>query len=143
MPTSPSRNAKLLSAARATALLAGALFSLVAAACGYDGPMLSVQELKSGLDDPSRKINVVDVRPPSQYAKGHVPGAINLPLEQLDEKAGTITALDGEVAVICNCGKGALAAAKKLRDSGISVTLVEGGYKKWTAAGYQLSKNVK
>jgi rhodanese-related sulfurtransferase len=111
--------------------------------CGYDGPMLTVEELKARLDDPSRAITVIDVRPASDFSKGHVNGAINIPLTQLQRKTDAINALDGEIAVICNCGKGALAAAKQLQSNGIPAALVEGGYKKWKAAGYPLTRGAK
>lgn len=123
-----------------TTRLAAALALLVAVVgCGYDGPMITVQELKSGLDDPAREITVIDVRSAAEFAKGHVPGAINYPLQSLQKESDTIAALDGEAAVICNCGKGALAAAKQLRTSGVTVILVEGGYREWKAAGYPLA----
>ena len=141
--TSPARSATLLPAIRTAALLVALPLLATTAGCGYDGPMLTVHELKAGLDDTSRTIHVLDVRPPSQYAKGHVPGAINLPLEKLGEKTEDITALEGEIAVICNCGKGALAAAKQLQGRGIPAALVKGGYKEWTAARYPIKKHLK
>jgi rhodanese-related sulfurtransferase len=45
------------------------------------------------------------------------------------------------VAVICTCGRKALAAAKQLEAQGIEVIFVEGGYKKWEAAGYPLARS--
>ena len=123
--------------------LAPVLIALVAIAvgCGYDGPMMSVEELAAGLEDPQREIVVVDVRPESQFQKGHVPSARNLPLASLQNSTQELAAIKGEIAVICNCGRNALAAAKQLRESGITVIFVEGGYQKWSAAGYPLEKN--
>jgi len=113
----------------------------VAGGCGYDGPMMTVEELAAAIEDPEKEIAVFDVRPRSQYGKGHVRGARNLPLAELKNKTAELKAIDGEIAVICNCGRNALAAAKQLADSGVSVILVEGGYKKWSAAGFPLDKN--
>jgi rhodanese-related sulfurtransferase len=120
-----------------------AAFAMLASVsgCGYDGPIMSVEELAAALDDPHRRPTVIDVRPRSQFAKGHIRGARNYPLAGLKGKVADISSIKGDVAVICNCGKNALAAAKQLRESGITVTLVEGGYKKWSAAGYPLAKN--
>ena len=122
--------------------VAAALAALVLSAggCGYDGPMMTVQELEAALGDSSRAITVLDVRHPSQFKQGHIAGARNCPLAELKHRAKDISAITGEVAVICNCGRNALAAAKQLKQAGISVIFVEGGYKKWTAAGYPLAK---
>jgi rhodanese-related sulfurtransferase len=113
-----------------------ALAVLAGAGCGYDGPMLTVQELKAALDDPERAIVVIDVRPASQYAKGHVPGSRNRPLTEIERWSGGLSAVRDEVAVICNCGRSALAAAKQLKQQGTAVILVKGGYQEWIAAGY-------
>ena len=132
----------LLVLTRATLLLVAVLSAIITSAgCGYDGPMLTIHELKAGLDDPSRKIHIVDVRPKSEFSKGHLDGAINIPLPELEHETGTFAALDGEIAVICNCGKGALAAARQLQERGIPAALVKGGYKEWTAAGYPVIKH--
>lgn len=109
--------------------------------CGYDGPMIIVQELKARLDDPKQKLTVVDVRPTADFAKGHVPEAINIPLPSLAGQTTAIAAMEGELAVICTCGRSALAAVKQLQSSGIPAILVEGGYKKWNAAGFPLARS--
>jgi phage shock protein E len=113
----------------------------LALGCGYDGPRVTVQELKGRLDRPDPRITIVDVRPRALYTKGHVAGAVNCPLEQLAACRPEIAALDGDVAVICNCGRGALAAIKQLAAHGVSAILVEGGYKQWRAAGFALVKD--
>jgi rhodanese-related sulfurtransferase len=57
------------------------------------------------LPDVQRLINeqaqLVEVLPPAEYAEAHLPGAINIPLKELDaERAGV---LDGSRAVIVYC----------------------------------------
>ncbi len=104
--------------------------------CGYSGPKFSVHELKAAMDDPSREVTVIDVRPAVLYRKGHVPGSKNCPLEKLDEKAADIAALGGEVALICTCGRNALNGVKRLNDRGIKTIFVVGGCKEWKKAGF-------
>ena len=108
--------------------------------CGFDGPVMSVTELKSVLADPNREVTVIDVRPTAQFKKGHVPGAKNYPLEEIDLTWNSISSIKGEIAIICTCGKRSLAAIKKLSVKGINTALVEGGMKKWEAAGYPIEK---
>ena len=109
---------------------------LTVSGCGYSGPKFSVQELKAAMDDPSRKVTVIDVRPAVLFRKGHVPGSRNCQLEKLDEKAADIAALDGEVALICTCGRNALNGVKRLNERGIKTILVVGGCKEWKKAGF-------
>ena len=45
-------------------------------------------------------ITLIDVRPASEYAAGHLPGAINIPMEQLDAMAADLPA-DREVVAYC------------------------------------------
>ena len=44
---------------------------------------ISVEELEK-ID--SSKITIVDVRPADQYSRGSFPGAVNIPLDEFDEK---------------------------------------------------------
>ncbi len=115
-----------------------ALFGV--AGCGYDGPEITVQELNATLGDSERETTVIDVRPKNQFEKGHVPGARNYPLEVLPQESERIASLKGDVAIICTCGRRSLAAVKQLATKGIKSILVEGGMKKWEAAGYPVTK---
>ncbi len=116
----------------------GILLSL--AGCGYDGPLMSVHELKAAMENPERNITIIDVRPKATFEEGHVKGAINFPLKDIDAVAVEIGKSDGEVAIICTCGRLSLKAIRKLSEKGIKTTLVEGGMKKWTAAKYNVVK---
>ncbi|MCP4675102.1 MAG: rhodanese-like domain-containing protein [Deltaproteobacteria bacterium] len=122
-------------------LVTGFMLLIMAGGCGYDGPSLAVKELKAALESPDKNLTVIDVRPKSQFDKGHVPGAKNLPLEEIEKKIEAIASMNGEVAIICTCGKRSLAAVKQLADKGITTTLVKGGMKKWKAEGYPKEKS--
>ena len=117
--------------------LALALTTL-AFACGYDGPRIKVDQLAARLGRDEPDITVVDVRPRSEFTKGHLAGALSCPLEQLAACRPELAQLEGDLAVICNCGRGALAAAKQLAEHGQTAILVEGGYQAWRTAGYPL-----
>jgi rhodanese-related sulfurtransferase len=45
-----------------------------------------------------QEAQIVDVLPPGEYAAGHIPGAINIPLKQLD--AGTVDVLRRDKPVV-------------------------------------------
>jgi rhodanese-related sulfurtransferase len=116
------------------------VIGLAAVGCGYSGPTIEAGALKKALDDGSRDMKVIDVRPAVQYKTGHIKGALNYPLESLDSKMEAIGRLEGEVMIICTCGKRSLAAIKKLAEKGLTATLVLGGHKKWAALGFPVVK---
>lgn len=86
--------------------------------------------------DAGRYAVVVDVRTPEEFADGHVPGAVNVPLDQLGAKLDTLAPRDAEVAVICRSGSRSAAASRKLASAGYTkVTDVDGGTLAWISAG--------
>lgn len=84
-------------------------------------------------------VDLIDVRSPAEYADYHVPGAVSLPLDQIDaarvsarfsDSAGTVTPL----YLICASGRRAEQAARKLQSQGLTrVALVDGGTQAWAA----------
>jgi rhodanese-related sulfurtransferase len=77
---------------------------------------------------------VLDVREPSEYVTGHVPGAELLPLAHVHTGLGALP--KGEpVYVICASGNRSKTAASWLRASGINAISVAGGTGGWAAQG--------
>ena len=100
-------------------------------------PQITVHQLKD-LKTSQTDFQVVDVRHPSEYKGGHVPGAIAEPLSNLKER---IPVLDLEkskrTAVICGGGYRSSAAISILRQHGFDNLLnVAGGTGAWIDAGY-------
>lgn len=89
---------------------------------------------------PARNAVLLDVRSAEAYAKGHVPGAINVPLPNINLSLRQAIAPDREVIVYADDGKGlATAAAKKLIALGYAnVSEFRGGYAAWRAANPDL-----
>ena len=86
--------------------------------------------LKDGL------ITVIDVRPTDEYAAGHLPGAISIPINEFDRDLDRLTA-DGEVVAYCRGPYCLLAfeAVAKLRDKGFAARRLEDGFPEWKLAG--------
>lgn len=78
-------------------------------------------------------IQLVDVRSPGEYAAGHVPQAINIPLEQLEARFADLT--EGQVAVLCQSGTRAGMACELLNRHHDGLLLVQGGTQAWIDAG--------
>ena len=89
-------------------------------------------------DEMSRAGHVVlvDVRPPSEFAAGHVEGAVNIPVADLAARMVEIPA-DANVVAYCRgpyCVMAATAVTR-LRESGYQAVRLEGGYPQWRDAG--------
>jgi len=84
---------------------------------------------------------VVDVREPWEFQRGHVPGAILMPLGQL---SGRVNELDPEhpVAVICASGNRSQSAAALLGQKGFkTVYNILGGTGAWIQSGLEVERN--
>lgn len=63
---------------------------------------------------------VVDVRTPQEFASGHVPGAINIPYEEIGKRAGEIGPPSTQVVLYCRTGRRSGIAAEALQKAGYS-----------------------
>ncbi len=80
-------------------------------------------------------VTVIDVRPPEEYAAGHLPGAINMPLSELSDRAGELQGR--EVVAYCRGPHCVLAfdAVAQLRRQGITALRLAGGLPEWRLRG--------
>ena len=81
-------------------------------------------------------VTLVDVRPAEEFAAGHVPGAINIPVEQLESR---LTELPRRKEVVAYCrGPYCLMsfdAVERLRKHGLKARRLHEGFPEWRAAG--------
>ena len=84
----------------------------------------------------------IDVRSPGEYAAGHIPGAVNIPMEQIEARMDDL--LPGvPVVLVCQAGKRARMVAGLIEPCRRDVSVLEGGTAAWAAAGLPLVANVK
>lgn len=81
-----------------------------------------------------RGVVLVDVRGPEEYAEGHVPGAINIPMDELPSRVEELDR-SAPVHVICESGNRSSTMADFLTDAGFSADTVAGGTSAWIRAG--------
>jgi rhodanese-related sulfurtransferase len=98
-------------------------------------PSVTVRETRARLttgDEPAPAL--IDVREAWEYAEGHAVGAVNLPLSELQARAGEVPR-DRDVFLICHVGQRSMVAARFLKGQGVERVLnVEGGTDEWVAA---------
>jgi len=87
-------------------------------------------------------VTVLDVRPPEEYASGHVPGAINIPLSELEQRLDELGE-NKEVVAYCRGPHCILAfdAVAQLREKGLKARRLEDGYPEWKTAGLPTEQN--
>jgi rhodanese-related sulfurtransferase/DNA-binding transcriptional ArsR family regulator len=94
-----------------------------------------LERVKKGL------VTVLDVRPPEEYAAGHLPGAINVPIDRLESY---LSKLPKRKEVVAYC-RGpyclmSFEAVEKLRKRGFKAKRLEDGYPEWRAAGLPVER---
>lgn len=94
---------------------------------------LSPEEVEATLE--ADEIQVVDIRSPAQFERGHIPDAINIPMSDLPRQVEDV---DWEDRIVCVCpvGQSSIQAAKLIEsykgvDEGAEVTSMAGGYREW------------
>jgi rhodanese-related sulfurtransferase len=95
---------------------------------------VSHEELTARLRD--GLVTLIDVRPAEEFAAGHIPGAVNVPLPELPER---LTSLPSGREVVAYC-RGpycvyAFEAVAALRAAGFDARRLVDGYPEWWAAG--------
>jgi rhodanese-related sulfurtransferase len=81
-------------------------------------------------------VTILDVRPPEEYASGHLPNALNIPLSRLEEQ---LDQLNPEQEIIAYC-RGphcvlAFEAVSRLRQKGYRAQRLEDGFPEWKSSG--------
>jgi rhodanese-related sulfurtransferase/DNA-binding transcriptional ArsR family regulator len=81
-------------------------------------------------------VTVLDVRPPDEYAHGHLAGAVNIPLNDLENRLGDLDP-DKEIVAYCRSTYCVLSfeAVARLRAQGFSARRLDEGLPEWKAAG--------
>ena len=89
------------------------------------------------LPDPlPEEVAVLDVREPAEWAAGHAPGAVHIPLAELPGRIDLVPA--GQVLVVCHVGGRSARATMFLRQQGFEAVNLDGGMAAWEAASRPL-----
>jgi len=100
----------------------------------------TVNELNEQIKE-NNKIQIIDVRKSEEFAKGHIPNAVNIPLNELKNN---IDKVDRNKQVIVNCAagyRGSIAASILKNEGFIEVSNIIGGFGSWASEGLKVIKN--
>lgn len=92
---------------------------------------LTASEAKAAVDGGAM---LLDVREDFEWADGHAPHAVHIPMWQLGERLGELPT-DRTIVCICHVGARSAAVADALNRAGWTAVNVGGGMAAWAAAG--------
>lgn len=99
---------------------------------------MTVEEVKRR----DRRFQLVDVRSPSEFAAGHIPGTMNVPMEQVQTRVADLD-LTSQVVLVCKSGTRANIARGLLASKVPNLSVLEGGTDAWAKVGLPLVQSQK
>ena len=81
-------------------------------------------------DFTSRGFELIDVRSAGEFARGHIPGALNISVDEIRERSSEIT--EKNLLVNCQVGQRGHTASLLLRELGFNAVNLDGGYLTWS-----------
>jgi thioredoxin len=82
----------------------------------------------------------VDTREAAAYGRAHIPGAIHMPLEEIESRLAELHMLPGEPVLYCRSGDKTKQLAENLAKQEVPVTFLETGFLGWEAEGLQIER---
>jgi rhodanese-related sulfurtransferase len=97
-------------------------------------PEVPIGELPEQLPE---GVTLLDVREPDEWAAGHAPAAMHIPMGEVAGRLGELPA-DDDVYVVCRAGGRSARVTAYLNANGWNAVNVAGGMQAWHAAGRPL-----
>jgi rhodanese-related sulfurtransferase len=94
--------------------------------------VIDIERFESLLENSN--ITILDIRDNASYLKGHIPGAMLLPLQEVETRGNEFIDIGNPIVTYCSCPaeESSLSAALKLQELGAaSVYVLQGGYNGW------------
>jgi rhodanese-related sulfurtransferase len=109
----------------------------VVSGCAQAGtPAVTDISQEEFLSSPPEGAVILDVRTEAEFGSGHVPGAVNIPHDELASRLSELASTDQPVVVYCRSGKRAGMASAVLVAAGYTKVLhLEGDMNEWQANG--------
>jgi rhodanese-related sulfurtransferase len=130
------RAALALSAAVSLAACASPARSEHPPAAGTDAPGVvpGIVDAEAARKLVAAGIKVVDVRTPAEYAAGHLPGAVNVPFDEVERRTAELGPPGTPVLLYCRSGRRSGIATDTLRKLGFDEIYDLQEYSRWVAA---------
>ena len=104
-------------------------------------PRISIDELKALIDQ--KAVLVIDVRDPESFAKGKIPGAVNVDYTQILKEAAKFTGEKRTIVTYCACANEMTAARASVDLAAKGITgarALKGGWDEWVQRGEKIER---
>lgn len=116
-----------------TILLTVVVIFLIVKLFGFLG-RLGIKQITPRELNQKKGMVLLDIRTDKEYAQGHIPGAVHVPLADIGDKVKKLKK-DKEVVVYCRSGNQSIWAIKRLMGMGYkNLYNLKGGYRAWQRA---------
>ncbi|MCB9577797.1 MAG: thioredoxin [Polyangiaceae bacterium] len=103
-------------------------------AAGALKPMEVAELLRRG------QVVLVDTREAPVFARAHLPGAVNMPLDEIKGRLAELHMLPGAPVLYCRAGDKTRDVAAELAEQGVPVSFLDGGVLDWEASGLPIER---
>lgn len=86
------------------------------------------------------QISLIDTRDAAVFARARLPGAVNMPLAEIESRLAELHMLPGAPVLYCRSGDQTKDLAERLNEQGLDVAYLEGGVLGWEASGFRLDR---
>jgi len=87
-----------------------------------------------------RRATPVDTRDANSYGRARIPGAVHMPLEEIEGRLAELHMLPSEAVLYCRSGDKTKELADKLAEGGMPIAFLEGGLLAWEAEGFPIER---
>jgi len=101
-------------------------------------PTITVADLRNQSAD----AQLIDVRSPSEFETGHIPGAMNIPMDHIESRLEDLSTTR-PIVLICQMGKRARMTAGLLEPCQLKLSILEGGTSAWAESGLPIVHSVR
>ena len=82
----------------------------------------------------------VDTRDARSFGRARIPGAVHMPIEEIETRLAELHMLPGAPILYCRSGDKTKEMAEKLAEQGVPVGFLEGGFLAWEAEGLPIER---
>jgi len=86
------------------------------------------------------QVAAVDTREARAYDRAHIPGAVNIPIEEIESRLAELHMLPGEPILYCCAGDKTKELADQLSKAGVPIAFLENGFLGWEAEGLPIER---
>jgi thioredoxin 1/putative thioredoxin len=86
------------------------------------------------------QVAAVDTREAQAYGRAHIPGAVNIPMDEIETRLAELHMLPGEPILYCRAGDKTKELVDRLGQSGVPISFLENGFLGWEAEGLPIER---